>query len=93
MTTLCELRDWHRTLKDDRHEAFEMLQRAILAKAPDAAEQRRAIEALIFAFEVLDDELFAPLATEIMDRAADEPGENPLREHGTYVASNGLRAW
>lgn len=92
MTTLSELRDWHRSIKDDRNEAFDALQRAILAKAPDVAEQKRAIEALIFAFEVLDDEMFAPLATEIMDREADEPGEDPVREHGTYFTNTGIRA-
>ena len=92
MCTLSELRGFHQTMKDDRQVAFDALQRSILAKAPDVPEQKRAIEALLYAFEVLDDELFSPLATEILNREGDEPGEDPRREHGTYTTSNGMRA-
>ncbi|MFG1429294.1 hypothetical protein [Roseixanthobacter glucoisosaccharinicivorans] len=75
---------------------WEESRRALLATAKASqlpTEQYNAVLSAIHLMHAVFQEDIADMLEAAASRPeADEPGENPRREHGTYFTANGMRA-
>ncbi len=91
MTAITELQDYLERWTGAILSVEAFLVGVIQKDCPDAALSNNGFEEVRYAMANMRDHE-AQIRKFLADQETDEPGEDMRREHGTYVASNGLSA-